>query len=43
MLAEIARKNDLILLDYETNLDVNNLKKPLSHASLINNKLEEIG
>ena len=31
---------DLVLLDYETNCDVNNLRKPLSHAGLIKAYLE---
>lgn len=32
--AEMAR-NDIVLLDYETNADVTDLSKPLSHASLV--------
>ena len=28
-------KGDIVLLDYETNADVADLSKPLSHASLI--------
>ncbi|WP_027709807.1 DUF6939 family protein [Zooshikella ganghwensis] len=31
----ILRKKDIVLLDYETNTSIENLKKPLSHASLI--------
>lgn len=31
---------ELVLLDYETNCDVNNLRKPLSHAGLIKAFLE---
>ena len=31
----IAKNKHVVLLDYETNADVNNPKKPLSHASLI--------
>lgn len=31
----IAKNKPVILLDYNTNPDVNNLKRPLSHASLI--------
>lgn len=27
--------NDIVLLDYETNEDVDNLSKPLSHAYLV--------
>lgn len=33
--------SDLVLLDYETNKDIYNLKKPLSHASLIASYLEK--
>ena len=35
MLVEIAKKNDLVLLDYETNCDIENIRKPLSHAGLV--------
>lgn len=31
----------LVLLDYETNADVNNLRKPLSHAALIKHYLQD--
>jgi len=37
-IAEIKRRSEntlIILLDYETNCDIENLKSPLSHASLI--------
>ena len=34
LLVEIAKHKILVLLDYETNEDVNNPAKPLSHASL---------
>jgi hypothetical protein len=34
-LKEASRKDDIVLLDYETNCDVLNPKKPLSHAFLI--------
>lgn len=37
----VASKKHLILLDYETNGDVENYRKPLSHAHLIKMKLEE--
>lgn len=40
-LKEIASQSALILLDYETNTDLNNLSKPLSHASLVKNYLED--
>ncbi|UZR92270.1 DUF6939 family protein [Chondrinema litorale] len=42
LLAEIAKKKTLVLLDYETNEDVNNPAKPLSHASLVKKKLESM-
>lgn len=34
-LREILKKQDVVLLDYETNGDIENLLKPLSHASLV--------
>ncbi len=34
-LIEIALKQDLVLLDFETNSDIENIRKPLSHAALI--------
>lgn len=36
-----AKTNDLVLLDYETNEDIENVKKPISHAALIKHYLEE--
>lgn len=39
-LIRIAISNDLVLLDYDTNADFENLKKPLSHASLIKRFIE---
>ena len=39
-LKTLANTGTLILLDYETNGDVENLKKPLSHAFLVKMKLE---
>jgi hypothetical protein len=39
-LEEIAKVRPLILLDYETNQDISNISKPLSHASLIKNFIE---
>jgi hypothetical protein len=39
-LIRIAISNDLVLLDYDTNTDFENLKKPLSHASLIKRFIE---
>ena len=34
-LKEVSKKEDIVLLDYETNCDVLNPKKPLSHAFLV--------
>lgn len=39
-LGEKAQKQDIILLDYDTNEDIENAKKPLSHASLVKKHLE---
>lgn len=39
-LANIAIKKDIVLLDYDTNSDVYNPLKPLSHASLIKSYIE---
>ena len=40
-IAELRQfKSDVVLLDYETNDDVDNLKKPLSHASLVRRFVE---
>ena len=35
LLVDIAKRTDLVLLDYETNCDIENIKKPLSHAGLV--------
>ena len=35
LLVEIAKRTDLILLDYETNCEIENISKPLSHAGLV--------
>lgn len=40
-LNEIAFRKDLVLLDYETNIDIDNISKPLSHAGLIKRYLEK--
>lgn len=37
-----ARKQTIVLLDYDTNGDVENGKKPLSHASIIKAYVEEL-
>ncbi len=39
-LKTLANTRTLILLDYETNGDIENLKKPLSHSFLVKMKLE---
>lgn len=39
-LRDIATKKDVVLLDYQTNGDLDNLKTPLSHAALIKRYLE---
>ena len=36
----ISKNKPVVLLDYNTNPDVNNPKKPLSHASLIKAYIE---
>jgi hypothetical protein len=35
LLATLAEAQPVVLLDYETNTDIDNLRKPLSHAALI--------
>jgi hypothetical protein len=39
-LIELASYDKLVLLDYETNEDINNISKPLSHAGLIKRRLQ---
>ena len=41
LLVEIAKKSDLILLDYETNCDIENIRKPLSHAGLVKKYIDK--
>lgn len=41
-LREASKTNTIVLLDYDTNADVENAKKPLSHASLIKAYVEGI-
>ncbi len=36
-ISETLKTKNVILLDYETNCDIYNIKKPLSHAFLIKN------
>lgn len=40
LLAQMATEQTIILLDYETNCDLTDLRKPLSHAGLIKRYLE---
>ncbi len=40
-LKNLSKKETLILLDYETNGDMENTKKPLSHAQLIKLRIED--
>ncbi|MDY3562047.1 hypothetical protein R5W23_003493 [Gemmata sp. JC673] len=40
-LREVARAGTVVLLDYETNTDVEDLSRPLSHAALVRHFLEE--
>jgi hypothetical protein len=41
-LREASKTKTIVLLDYDTNADVENEKKPLSHASLIKAYVERI-
>lgn len=41
-LREANRRHTIVLLDYETNQDLNNPKKPLSHAFLVKAFVEQI-
>ena len=41
-MAEASKTRTIILLDYDTNDDVENPKKPLSHASLIKNYVDSL-
>ncbi|MBP5381614.1 MAG: hypothetical protein J6Y39_07815 [Bacteroidaceae bacterium] len=41
-LREASKTKTIVLLDYDTNVDVENTKKPLSHASLIKAYIEGI-
>ena len=40
-LKNLSKNGTLILLDYETNGEIENPKKPLSHAQLIKMRIEE--
>ena len=41
LLIKKAKSNDLVLLDYQTNDDIENTKKPISHAALVKRFLED--
>ncbi len=41
LLVDIAKKKDLILLDYETNCDIENIREPLSHAGLVKKYIDK--
>ena len=41
-MAEASKKQTIILLDYDTNADIENPKKPLSHASLIKRYVDSL-
>ncbi len=40
-LRELASKKTVVLLDYTTNGDLDNLRTPLSHAALVKRYLED--
>jgi hypothetical protein len=39
-LRQMAQAQTVILLDYETNTDIDDLSKPLSHAGLVKRYIE---
>lgn len=41
LLREEAEKQDLVLLDFDTNGDIENIRRPLSHAALVKRYLEK--
>ena len=41
-LADLAKKRDIVLLDYETNTDIENFNKPISHAGLVKHYIEKM-
>ena len=43
IILDLSLSKTLVLLDYETNLDIGNTSKPLSHAGLVRNYLENNG
>jgi len=42
LLVKYAKKGDLVLLDYETNIDLEDFRKPISHAGLVKKYIENI-
>lgn len=43
ILIKYAEKYDLVFLDYETNTNIPDLSKPISHAGLVKNYIEKMG
>ncbi len=41
LLKEEAEKQDVVLLDFDTNGDIENIRRPLSHAALVKRYLEK--
>lgn len=41
LLKNEAEKRDIVLLDYDTNGDIENIQKPLSHAALVKKYIEK--
>lgn len=41
-LADLAKIKDIVLLDYETNTDLENFTKPISHAGLVKHYIEKL-
>jgi hypothetical protein len=41
-LTDLAKKRDIVLLDYETNTDIENFNKPISHAGLVKLYIEKV-
>jgi len=39
-IAELSQSKTVLLLDYETNMNIDDISKPLSHASLIKNYID---
>jgi hypothetical protein len=40
-IAKLSKEKAVVLLDYDTNEDINDASKPLSHASLIKAYIEK--